>query len=138
MCEQDERTVADLVRLGFPEHHAREYVRRKGCCTYCGRDVVHSRLGYATLQWDHLLPRAHYPQFKDDPKNILLACYLCNERKHDYDPSHGQPGMLNDDTAQLIENARAYIGERRRAVDGDWRRVRKIVRGLGGWPDDVR
>ena len=142
MCEEvDENAVNQLIALNFPEHHAREYVRRKGRCIYCGVDVVHSRLGFATLEWDHLLPQALYPDpepedSKDNP-NILLACQLCNRLKSDYDPSNGTPDMLQNDKSQLIENARSYIAERRVEADKLWRQARRIILGLEGWPDDV-
>lgn len=134
---EEENAVAELASRGYPEHHAREYVRRRGRCTYCGVDVVNNRLGFATLQWDHLLPQAHYPEHANDSENIVLSCHLCNGLKRDYDPSVGEAQMLKDDKPQLIENARAYVGERRRTVDEEWRAARRIVLGLDGWPGDV-
>ena len=138
MCEEiDENAVNQLIALDFLEQHAREYVLRKGRCVYCGVDVVHNRLGFATLEWDHLLPCALFPDLVNDEDNILLACQLCNRLKSDYDPSNGTQDMLKNDKSQLIENARSYIAERRVEVDTFWRQARRIVLGLEGWPDDV-
>ena len=138
MCtDVDEIAVNQLIVLGFPEHHAREYVRRNGRCVYCGADVLHDRLGYAMLQWDHLLPRAHYRELEHDPNNIVLACHLCNSLKRDYDPSEGTPDMLQNDKSQLIEQARSHISKKKDIADGEWRKVRRIILGLEGWPDEV-
>ena len=143
MREEDEIAVNRLIDLKFWEPHARKLVRRNGRCVYCGADVLHDRLGYATLQWDHLLPKAHYRELKHDPNNIVLACQLCNSLKWDYDPSNGTgtADMLQNDKfrSQWIEQARLHISKERQKDTADvlWRKVRKIILGLDSWPDEL-
>lgn len=138
MCEVvDENVINQLIALNFPEHHAREYVRRKGRCVYCGVELVHDRLGFATLEWDHLLPQAHFPELANDPNNIVLACQLCNRLKIDYDPSNRTPGKSQNDKSQLIENARSHIAAQKNTSDEEWRKVRRIILDLDRWPDDI-
>ena len=134
----DENAVNQLIEEGLicGEDRAREYVRRKGRCVYCGHDVVHNRLGYATLEFDHLLPRAKFSDLPDD-QNLVLACWLCNRLKGDYDPSDKHPSMLETAKSQLIENSRSYIGNKRVKEDKAWRKVRQIILGLVEWPDDI-
>ncbi len=48
-------------------------------CVYC--DIQLSEHGYEGMQLDHFRPQIRFPDLKDDPTNLLLACPKCNRLK---------------------------------------------------------
>lgn len=61
----------------------REYLikEQKNRCCYCKRFLFN--IAYARPV-DHILPVKHYPQFSLILDNLVVACYDCNQAKHDY------------------------------------------------------
>ena len=105
-----------LKRLEYPPHLAQQWLEGNGRCTYCGRDVLHDRLGFACQVGDHLLPQGHYQQFSGDTRNEILCCSLCNSVKGDFDPLFDgeDPGeMLEHHRRTLVQRAREYILQQR-------------------------
>jgi len=51
-------------------------------CAYCLLSFPDS------LQIDHYEPQKYAPSKINDPKNLLLACRICNRGKSDYHPNH--------------------------------------------------
>ncbi|MEU7176540.1 hypothetical protein ABZ949_34325 [Micromonospora tulbaghiae] len=62
-------------------------ITRKGQCPLCGRGRVY------TL--DHYLPKANYPEFSILSKNLVPACYRCNNKKLDRMHSPGDARFLH-------------------------------------------
>lgn len=60
------------------------YIRDRGRCQYCGVLVSRTRATY-----DHVVPRDHGGKTKWD--NIVIACFMCNQRKRNRTPE--QSGM---------------------------------------------
>ena len=125
----------------LPDYWAVPFVRYRGRCGYCGRDLLVDRQGYATAQIDHLLPQSCYGGYKDCPDNWVLSCYLCNQTKRDWDPLKGRrdedpKAILKDDErrAELIAEVRAHIVKRRKkpddngkCIDKEWLTVKQIL-----------
>ena len=126
----DDEKIGSLVQCGWHKHTATAFARAGGRCEYCGRDLLHDRLGYAVGEMDHLLPRAQHPQLVDCPDNWILSCRLCNSVKRDWDPAPGLPAdQLRNRRDEFVKAARAYIYEQRVTYDHDWLKVRKIMDG---------
>ena len=88
MNEADRQTLKEL-RTVLGCRWAISYVRHRGRCAYCLRDLLADRQGYATAQIDHLLPQACYPSLKDTADNWVLSCSLCNHTKRDWGSARG-------------------------------------------------
>lgn len=122
LCEQ----------CGFEAKTATAYVRARGYCEYCERDLVAKRFPYACAEIDHLLPKSKAKQLGYDAsaqENHVLACHLCNNVKGNHvvlvkgeDPKQ----MLKSSRGTLIKRACKYIGQHERKNVQLHRKVRKI------------
>lgn len=129
-----------LVSMDYPRERAIVWVRDGARCVYCGRDLLHDRLAFATQQYDHLLPRARWPDggappWANSSVNLVLSCALCNGLKGDFDPG---PGLVDADAvevqrSELIAGARDHISGLRVHADASWLRMRNGLFGLDGW-----
>lgn len=52
------------------------WARAKGLCEYC---LLPHRFDVLTFQIDHVIARKHHGT--DDPENLALACFACNNHK---------------------------------------------------------
>jgi len=68
-------------RLAIRNHYLAD---QKLICFYC-RQYIFSTNG---LHWqvEHILPKALYPQFLFEPKNLIVICPDCNREKSDQNP----------------------------------------------------
>lgn len=107
------------------------YARTGGRCTYCYRDLIADRLGFACGEIDHLLPRNRYPALADIIDNWVLACSLCNSVKGRHDvlrDGEDHTKALTEIRDTLIVRAREYIFEQRRTVhDPKWEIALRII-----------
>ncbi|MFA6173607.1 MAG: HNH endonuclease signature motif containing protein [Kiritimatiellales bacterium] len=87
----------------------RKYQEFKARCVYCGKDLFIDMDAYMGATLDHLIPSKANGEDKED--NLVLACSVCNNLKHDFDPR--QKGGVNPSRDELIELARTEIFERR-------------------------
>ena len=85
MHHADEIAMRLQQELQFHEGTAWAYARTGGRCTYCYRDLIADRLGFACGEIDHLLPMVLYPDLADNIDNWVLACRLCNSVKGAHD-----------------------------------------------------
>jgi 5-methylcytosine-specific restriction endonuclease McrA len=46
-----------------------------GSCTYCDR--------YGPRTNDHVLPRSTFPQYRNERRNLVPACWWCNRKRED-------------------------------------------------------
>jgi len=76
--------VVGLFRKGPKFNRHNVYIRDKGRCQYCGTRVSRSDFTY-----DHVVPRRQGG--KTVWKNVVIACFPCNQRKADRTPR--QAGM---------------------------------------------
>jgi HNH endonuclease len=121
--------------LQFERRTALAYVRAKGLCEYCGRELVFERLGYACAQIDHLLPRAKYSEeITGMEQNFALSCSLCNGIKRDdplLEPSEDPEYMLTNERSELIRRARALIVRELQRPNEHWNQTKQIFKELG-------
>lgn len=83
-------------------HNAFEESR--GRCVYCCRDLKADFDSFMMAEEDHLVPRG-YPG-ADDPKNIVIACRVCNALKGRFPKDKS---FVEEKKNQLIADAREYI-----------------------------
>lgn len=57
----------------------------KGHCAYCGVSLLAYRYFYSNMELDHVFPRARVPELTDDPRNLVVACTRCNNKKRAFD-----------------------------------------------------
>lgn len=119
-----------MESLNFERRTAFTYARARGHCEYCGCDLVFDRLHYACAQIDHLLPRSkNAPAVYELEQNYVLSCSLCNSLKRVAPILHyGEDAaeMLLINRAELVQRARALIGERLEIADRDWECAKAI------------
>ena len=70
-------------------------------CVYCCRDMLADFETFWTAQQDHLVPGDG-----DDPKNLVTACFVCNNLKGDFCPD-------GKNRKERIASARAHVMARR-------------------------
>lgn len=87
----------------------RKYQEFKGRCTYCGKDLFADVDAYMGAVLDHLIPLK--TGGADAESNLVLACSVCNNLKHDFDPRGNNQIALSRD--KLIDIARTEIFKRR-------------------------
>ena len=132
MSLTDKETITVLQEeLKFSPSWANVYVRTGGRCEYCGCDLLRDRLGYAAANVDHLLPKKKYDDhINERKKNWVLCCSCCNSTKKAHDilrDGEDAEDMLKNKRTELITRARAYIADRMRDYDRDWRRATEIL-----------
>jgi 5-methylcytosine-specific restriction endonuclease McrA len=124
----------------FSPHYAAAFVRARGRCEYCGRDLLMDRFGYAVAELDHILPSSKHA-VADMDKNLALACRTCNGVKGNWSPLEGASDeeamkSLAQDRQVLIASSRKYIADKMNRYDGDWRKATEILHGLWwDWAD---
>jgi len=87
----------------------RKYQEFKARCVYCGKDLFNDVDAYMGAVLDHLVPLK--AKDVDEETNLVLACSVCNNLKHDFDPR--EKGGVNPSKNELIELARTEIFDRR-------------------------
>lgn len=61
-------------------------------CEYCNEQNLrvhqwHEKMGEDTATADHFYAKCNYPDLAKEPKNIVVACSKCNEKKDDKEPN---------------------------------------------------
>lgn len=105
---RDEAT-ASLLDQGWSDETLGIWVRAKGCCEYCDKDLqATSDEFFFGYNIDHVVPASH--DGPSHPDNYALACRACNFIKRNRD-------FRNDETAvtreTIITRARQYIAAER-------------------------
>ena len=132
MHDTDEIAQRLHRELKFDERTARAYARSRGRCEYCDLDLIEDRMGYASGEIDHLLPKSEYPDLEWCQDNWVLACRLCNSVKGTYSVLEKGEEMTEEALAQirdaLITQVREHILDRRRIVhDPQWEKAKRII-----------
>lgn len=129
----DEEKIEYLVENGLMcRPLATACVRARWHCEYCGRDLLHDRLGYAVIELDHLLPKGSHPELENCSDNWVASCgVMCNRTKGDWSPVEPRitEEELNDHRDEFVQAARAYIYQQRVNQDHYWLDVIRIMAG---------
>lgn len=95
------------------------YIRDKSTCLYCGLSGMWNLGIWRQLEIDHIIPetkdkKEYGPNI---PENKVVACHRCNNLKHGYDPSEGNPSieLSKENRQKLISKAREHIRDRAEA-----------------------
>jgi len=113
----NESLVDEMVRLEYSREDAVVFVRAKGKCEYCGVDLIHNRIAWDSVQFDHIIPKSKGGSDKTD--NLALSCKICNNAKMTFYPQ----GVTRE---ELLLSAKAHISERRGHADDFYMKVSKI------------
>ncbi|MCY4057456.1 MAG: HNH endonuclease [Gammaproteobacteria bacterium] len=130
--------VKGLRRIGVHAGFILPFIRERGKCGYCGRDLIRDRLAYAVGQVDHLLPKGKYGKLANEPDNWVLCCRLCNETKGQRVPDtvpkdQDEAKKLVTDPElreRLIEAIRNDNAEGLKGKRSEWAAVKKLCKHL--------
>ena len=86
------------------------FIRDKGRCVYCRRDLKRDFDAFWSAQMDHLVPGEG-----DGPENMVTACYVCNNLKGNFKDHKDAPTR-----EKKLRLARQYILQRRAEKEGDF------------------
>ncbi len=84
-----------------------KYQEFGGCCAYCGTPLLVGVDSFMCGQLDHLVPTKRGGP--DTPENKVLACFVCNNLKLDFDPSR----EAASNKEEMVAAARVFIFKRR-------------------------
>ena len=104
-----------MDELEFNIETATAYAETSGKCIYCNIDIINDFSMYIISQIDHIFPKSKYPDVQNDPKNNVLSCYYCNQKKRNYIPENltDTPEIIlydNKKRMYLIEDIRKKCG----------------------------
>lgn len=106
--DRDEATTS-LLAQGWSEETLGIWVRAKGCCEYCDKDMqATSDEFFFGYNIDHVVPASH--DGPSHPDNYALACRPCNFIKRNRDFRNGESGVTRE---AIIIRARQYIAAER-------------------------
>jgi len=109
-----EDKTKEMKELGYSERDAIVFVRANGKCEYCGVDLIHDRITWDSVQFDHVIPKSK--EGSDEEQNLALSCKVCNNAKMTFYPE----GNTRD---ERILSAKEHIDKRRKNADEFWRKV---------------
>lgn len=73
-------------------------------CVYCDCHC-NSFGGHNLMELDHFRPKTktHFPELKDDPTNLVLACRSCNGKKRDDWPAKKESGKTHENGLGYVD-----------------------------------
>lgn len=89
----------------MPTFFTQVFERDKHRCVYCGKYMLLDFETFQTSQLDHLVPSAG-----NDPSNLVLSCFVCNNLKSNFVPSIA---LGPDNRAAYIQLVRVHVMGRR-------------------------
>ena len=108
--------VERMKGIGYSHRDAIVFVRAKGCCEYCDVDLIHDRIAWDAVQFDHIIPKSKGGN--DEEQNLALSCKVCNNAKMTFLPDGA-------DRSMRIESAKKHIHSRREHANEFWQTVKK-------------
>lgn len=103
------------MSVNWRDWEKRVFLRAKGCCEYCGKDMMESSdMFYHFRNFDHIQPNG-----VNHDDNMAVACQACNNIKR-------HTVIIGNTRDERIAYAKKRIDEirirndRRLAVDKDW------------------
>lgn len=115
----ESKLIDKMKAIGYSQRDALVFVRAKGCCEYCGVDLVHNRIAWDAAQFDHVIPKSK--SGSDDESNLALSCKVCNNAKMTFVPE-------GDDRSARIKSAQLHISSRREHANEYWKTVSNMFR----------
>ena len=116
VTQKTEKLVTQLWEAGLAgkphrhekgdRRHIRMWISHQFECGYCGENLLTDVVRMFSAQLDHLVPRAKYRELEYVEENWVLACSLCNQLKHGFDPWKELNGDATAPTIRDIENNR--------------------------------
>lgn len=121
---EEARAQLLLPRGDWSQDTLEVWLRAKGFCEYCGKDLQRSSDDfYHGYNIDHVMPASK--EGHSNPENYALACRTCNLIKRDFLSPHEQTNASRD---ELIERAKEHIQRKRQQneerMKADLRRLR--------------
>lgn len=100
------------------------FVRDKGCCQYCGKNLISDFDAFASMHLDHLKP-AKTGGSDNSIFNRVSACGVCNSLKGAFDPSPTEE-ITESTFDDCLARARNFVRDKRAgAIDNsyfrDWK-----------------
>lgn len=111
--------IQKMVEKGYSHSDAIVFVRAKGCCEYCGEQLMHDRIKWDSVQFDHIIPKSKGGT--NDHENLALSCKVCNNAKMTYVPT-------GDCRTELIESATTHIKSRRQHANEFWLAISNLFK----------
>lgn len=118
----NENLIAEMITLGYSEKDALIFVRAKGRCEYCGAELIHDRIAFDSVQFDHIVPKSKGGS--DDAENIAFTCKVCNTTKTTFLPAGAT-------RVERIQDAKRHLSERRAHADAFWKKVSNAFQKYG-------
>lgn len=115
----NESLIAALQEKGYSRRDAVVFVRAKGRCEYCGSELMHNRITWDSVQFDHIIPKSKGGE--DNEENLALACKPCNNQKMTFIPS-------GNNRIEKIESARSHIKKRGQNANEFWKSVSDLFK----------
>jgi len=103
-----------MIELGYSERDAIVFVRANGKCEYCDSDLIHDRIAWDSVQFDHVIPKSKGGD--DEESNLALSCKICNNAKMTFYPE-------GDSREERIASAKNHIVEKRKNANEFWVKV---------------
>jgi len=111
--------ITKLEEKGYSHRDAVVFVRAQGRCEYCDSELIHNRITWDSIQFDHILPKSKGGD--DSDENLALACKPCNNQKMTFVPN-------GNTRAERIESATAHIKQRGQKADNFWKSISELFK----------
>jgi len=118
----DESLIEKMIDLKYSRRDETVFVRAKGCCEYCDVNLIHNRIAWDSIQFDHIIPKSKGGGEEDE--NLALSCKVCNNAKMVFIPE-------GDTRRERIASARNYASKVRENANKFWVSVSDIFREHG-------
>lgn len=118
----NESLISEMQGKGYTRRDAIVFVRAKGRCEYCDAELIHNRITWDAVQFDHIVPKSKGGD--ESEENLALACKPCNNQKMTFVP----PGNCR---TEKIESARNHIKERSQHANDFWKSISDLFKSHG-------
>lgn len=115
----NEFLIAELKKMNYSHRDAVVFVRAEGRCEYCNTEMIHDRIAWDAVQFDHIIPKSKGGS--DDEENLALACKVCNNAKMTFLPT-------GSNREERIASAQTHIQNRRKHADMFWKAISDLFK----------
>lgn len=114
--------IEKMQEKGYSHRDALIFVRAEGRCEYCDLELIHNRITWDAVQFDHIIPKSKGGD--DSEENLALACKPCNNQKMTFIPT-------GNTRAEKIESAKGYINTRGLKAYDFWLSISELFKNHG-------